>query len=91
MSGVCRVISVLGPGPLSSIANRSGLIFTDFEKSGGKPSTQLLCPQVRTKHHPGKLRAAKLAGHDPADGLVSADFLDEHDIIDAILGEGGVA
>jgi len=37
------------------------------------------------------IEEARLAGHDPADGPVSADFLDEHEIIEEVLGEGGVA
>ena len=33
----------------------------------------------------------RLAGHDPAEGLVSVDFLDEKEIVEEVLGEGGVA
>ena len=37
------------------------------------------------------IEEARLAGHDPDGGAVSADFLDEHEIIDEVVGEGGVA
>ncbi|WP_123105616.1 hypothetical protein [Acidithiobacillus sulfuriphilus] len=37
------------------------------------------------------IEEVRLAGHDPADGPVSVDFLDEHEIIEEVLGEGGVA
>ena len=37
------------------------------------------------------IEEARLAGHDPVDGPVSADFLDEHDIIEEVISEGGVA
>lgn len=37
------------------------------------------------------IEEARLAGHDPSEGPVSADFLDEHDIIDEVMGEGGIA
>lgn len=37
------------------------------------------------------IEEARLAGHDPADGAVSTEFLDEHDIIEEVIGEGGVA
>lgn len=37
------------------------------------------------------IEESRLAGHDPEDGLISLDFLDEHEIIDEVLGEGGVA
>ena len=36
------------------------------------------------------LEESRLAGHNPEDGPVSSDFLDEHEIIDEVLGEGGV-
>ena len=32
------------------------------------------------------IEEVRLAGHNPEDGPVSADFLDEHDIIDEVLG-----
>ena len=31
----------------------------------------------------------RLVGHDPDEGRVSVDFLDEHDIIEEVLGDGG--
>ena len=37
------------------------------------------------------IEESRLAGHDPQDGPISADFLDEHDIVEEVLGEGGVA
>lgn len=37
------------------------------------------------------IEETRLAGHDPLKGPVSADFLDEHEIIDEVLGEGGVS
>lgn len=37
------------------------------------------------------IEEVRLAGHDPASGPVSVDFLDEHEIVEEILGEGGVA
>lgn len=37
------------------------------------------------------IEEVRLAGHDPADGLVSVDFLDENEILEEIFGEGGVA
>jgi len=36
------------------------------------------------------IEEARLAGHDPAEGPVSIEFLDENDIIEEVLGEGGV-
>ena len=36
------------------------------------------------------IEETRLAGHDPAEGPVSAEFLDEHDIIEEVMGEGGV-
>ena len=37
------------------------------------------------------IEEARLAGHNPENGPVSSDFLDEHDIVEEILGDGGVA
>ena len=37
------------------------------------------------------IEEVRLAGHDPAKGSVSVDFLDENEIIEEVLGEGGVA
>ena len=37
------------------------------------------------------IEETRLAGHNPEDGPVSLDFLDEHDIIEEVLGDGGVA
>lgn len=37
------------------------------------------------------IEEVRLAGHNPADGPVPVEFLDEHDIIEEVLGEGGVA
>lgn len=37
------------------------------------------------------IEEVRLAGHDPADGAVSVDFLDDEEIIEEVLGEGGVA
>lgn len=37
------------------------------------------------------IEEVRLAGHDPVEGLVSLDFLDEHEIVEEVLGEGGVA
>ena len=37
------------------------------------------------------IEEVRLAGHDPADGAVSVDFLDDNEIIEEVLGEGGVA
>lgn len=37
------------------------------------------------------IEEVRLAGHNPDDGPVSLDFLDEHEIIEEVLGEGGVA
>lgn len=37
------------------------------------------------------IEEVRLAGHDPADGPVSVDFLDENEIIEEVLGEGGIA
>lgn len=36
------------------------------------------------------IEEVRLAGHDPADGPVSVDFLDEHEIVEEVLGEGGM-
>lgn len=33
----------------------------------------------------------RLAGHDPSDGPISVEFLDDEEILDEVLGEGGVA
>lgn len=35
------------------------------------------------------IEEARLIGHDPVDGPVSVDFLDEHDIVEEVVGEGG--
>lgn len=37
------------------------------------------------------IEEVRLSGHDPADGPVSVDFLDDNEIIEEVLGEGGVA
>ena len=37
------------------------------------------------------IEEVRLAGHDPTEGLVSVDFLDQHEIVEEVLGEGGVA
>lgn len=37
------------------------------------------------------IEEVRLAGHDPDDCAVSVDFLDENEIIEEVLGEGGVA
>lgn len=37
------------------------------------------------------IEEVRLAGHNPGDGPVSVDFLDEHEIIEEVLGEGGTA
>lgn len=37
------------------------------------------------------IEETRLAGHNPDDGPVSSDFLDEHDIVEEVLGEGGIA
>lgn len=37
------------------------------------------------------IEEVRLAGHNPEEGRVSVDFLDEHDIIEEVLGEGGMA
>jgi hypothetical protein len=37
------------------------------------------------------IEEVRLAGHDPAEGPVSVDFLDEHEIVEEVLGGGGVA
>ena len=37
------------------------------------------------------IEEARLASHNPEEGPVSVDFLDEHDIVEEVLGEGGVA
>ena len=37
------------------------------------------------------IEEVRLAGHDPADGPVSVDFLDDNEIVEEVLGEGGVA
>ena len=37
------------------------------------------------------IEEVRLEGHDPAEGPVSVDFLDEHEIVEDVLGEGGVA
>ena len=37
------------------------------------------------------IEEVRLAGHDPAEGLVSVDYLDENEILEEVLGEGGVA
>ena len=44
---------------------------------------------VTTMQH--VLEEVRLAGHNPDDGRVSLDFLDEHEIIEEVLGEGGIA
>ena len=36
------------------------------------------------------IEEARLAGHDPANGPVSVDFLDEHELVEEVLGEGGI-
>lgn len=35
------------------------------------------------------IEEVRLIGHDPADGSVSVYFLDEHEIVDEVVGEGG--
>jgi len=35
------------------------------------------------------IEEVRLAGHDPAEGPVSIEFLDENEIIEEVLGEGG--
>ncbi|AQZ49997.1 hypothetical protein [Martelella mediterranea] len=37
------------------------------------------------------IEEVRLAGHDPAEGAVSVDFLDDNEIVEEVLGEGGVA
>jgi len=37
------------------------------------------------------IEEVRLAGHDPSDGPVSVDFLDDNEIVEEVLGEGGVA
>jgi hypothetical protein len=37
------------------------------------------------------IEEVRLACHDPADGAVSVDFLDDNEILEAVLGEGGFA
>jgi hypothetical protein len=37
------------------------------------------------------IEEVRLAGHNPAEGPVSVDFLDEHEIVEEVLGGGGVA
>ena len=37
------------------------------------------------------IEEVRLADHDPSQGLVSVDFLDENEIVEEVLGEGGVA
>ena len=37
------------------------------------------------------IEEARLASHNPEEGPVSVDFLDEYDIVEEVLGEGGVA
>lgn len=37
------------------------------------------------------IEEVRLAGHDPDGGPVSIDFLDEHEIVEEVLGEGGLA
>ena len=34
------------------------------------------------------IEEVRLSGHDPADGPVSVEFLDDHDIVEEVLGEG---
>ena len=36
------------------------------------------------------IEEVRLAGHNPEDGRVSLNFLDEHEIVEEILGEGGI-
>ena len=36
------------------------------------------------------IEEVRLAGHDPVLGPVSAEFLDEHDIVEEVLGVGGI-
>ena len=36
------------------------------------------------------IEEVRLAGHDPTEGLVSVDFLDQYEIVEEVLGEGGV-
>lgn len=37
------------------------------------------------------IEEVRLAGHDPSQGPVSVEFLDDEEILDEVLGEGGVA
>ena len=37
------------------------------------------------------IEEVRLAGHNPAQGPVSVGFLDEHEILEEVLGEGGLA
>lgn len=37
------------------------------------------------------IEEVRLAGHDPAHGPVSVEFLDENEIVEEVLGEGGIA
>lgn len=36
------------------------------------------------------LEEARLAGFDPSNGYIDISFLDQHDILDEVLGEGGI-
>ncbi|CUJ18387.1 Predicted ATPase (AAA+ superfamily) [Achromobacter xylosoxidans] len=37
------------------------------------------------------IEEVRLAGHNPLDGAVSVEFLDENEILEEVLGEGGIA
>ena len=37
------------------------------------------------------IEEVRLAGHDPANGPVSIEFLDDNEIVEEVLGEGGLA
>lgn len=37
------------------------------------------------------IEEVRLAGHDPAEGAVNVEFLDDQEIVEEVLGEGGVA
>ena len=74
----------------------------DIESEGGffpfeKAAIDTIASQI-TEITPAKIvdtmqqviEEVRLTGHNPQEGPISSDFLDEHDIIDEVLSEGGM-
>jgi hypothetical protein len=68
--------------------------FFPFEKSAIESiASQLteITPRKIVNTMQQVIEEVRLAGHNPDEGPVSLDFLDENEIIEEVLGEGGLA